>query len=622
MPTLGSILAHTQPDYRTGVPKPAPTGLGVFGRVLDDLTASVGPDSVEKVKTRAADEVYFTSEDTDEASTDATDASRHETALEVVDMDADESLPRVQSAEPAQPDLIETLAPLIAPALSTYAGQATRTVAPETGGAAGVEATQAGRCEYPDPSATVVQVRLANPAAIAPTEHVNAAATDPASTVWPDNGFRVLQAPIERMHVGTPMRLPDGPPSAETQSKSKVVESLAELPSKSVPAPAGKFDTEVSAPLGSIGEPFKLTPAEWRTFVQQPLSVRKSTHLDEITLQRLSGDPKPILSAPTLPVSQLSGSVPAVVTSPPISEAQTFVTASNPLPNLGFATQTSTLGLVAASSDSQPDMQDGPSVRVSGRLKGSDGLIDTFSRLIMPNVGPSASAAEAPTRVLRDKSAGDRLAAMPTPIEARASTTRTVLTATEQMPAPAVSSAVSLASAEVIESMSGLASTDEVMTDRLPMEATVASLNRSVLIAPTSSTSSLTQPAVQSVAEAAVQLKNGQTEIALSPEELGRVSIRMTQTDGGLVVLLTVERDDTQALLRRHASDLADSLRAAGLGEAQIDFADRDDRKGEPTMRPSETSADFDPAEQDSTTSPQSRPASPGGIADRIDIRM
>ena len=133
--------------------------------------------------------------------------------------------------------------------------------------------------------------------------------------------------------------------------------------------------------------------------------------------------------------------------------------------------------------------------------------------------------------------------------------------------------------------------------------------------------STASRPAVQTVSDAAVQLKSGQTEIALSPEELGRVSIRMTQTDTGLVVLLTVERDETHALLRKHVTELADSLHAAGLGEAQIDFSDRRGQKMHDggLHEGGDSAAEALPV---ATLELAERGTGSPGVADRIDIRM
>ena len=93
------------------------------------------------------------------------------------------------------------------------------------------------------------------------------------------------------------------------------------------------------------------------------------------------------------------------------------------------------------------------------------------------------------------------------------------------------------------------------------------------------------RPVLHAIAEASIKAQDGTIELRLSPEELGRVRISMSQNDLGISVVLNVERDDTLALLRRHASELSASLREAGLGEATIEFAGRDQNLSQDSQR-------------------------------------
>ena len=93
------------------------------------------------------------------------------------------------------------------------------------------------------------------------------------------------------------------------------------------------------------------------------------------------------------------------------------------------------------------------------------------------------------------------------------------------------------------------------------------------------------RPVLHLIAEATVKAQDGTIELRLSPEELGRVRISMSHHDLGISVILNVERDDTLALLRRHASELAAALRDAGLGEATVEFADRDQHPSQDSQR-------------------------------------
>lgn len=72
-----------------------------------------------------------------------------------------------------------------------------------------------------------------------------------------------------------------------------------------------------------------------------------------------------------------------------------------------------------------------------------------------------------------------------------------------------------------------------------------------------------------------VHRADGQTEVALSPEELGHVRLSMqadAQNPDRIIVILTFERPETLDLFRRHADQLADALRAAGYSGADISF--------------------------------------------------
>ena len=72
-----------------------------------------------------------------------------------------------------------------------------------------------------------------------------------------------------------------------------------------------------------------------------------------------------------------------------------------------------------------------------------------------------------------------------------------------------------------------------------------------------------------------VHRADGQTDVALSPEELGHVRLTMqadAQNPDRMVVMLTFERPETLDLFRRHADQLADALREAGFSGADISF--------------------------------------------------
>lgn len=71
------------------------------------------------------------------------------------------------------------------------------------------------------------------------------------------------------------------------------------------------------------------------------------------------------------------------------------------------------------------------------------------------------------------------------------------------------------------------------------------------------------------------QQADGTTEIALSPDELGSVRLRLeadARDPDRMIVHLAFDRPETMDLFRRHADQLADAIRSAGYAEAKLDF--------------------------------------------------
>lgn len=64
----------------------------------------------------------------------------------------------------------------------------------------------------------------------------------------------------------------------------------------------------------------------------------------------------------------------------------------------------------------------------------------------------------------------------------------------------------------------------------------------------------------------------GRIEIALAPEELGRMTIAVTGEGDGLRIAITADRPETLDLLRRHADQLLADLRQGGMGGALLSF--------------------------------------------------
>lgn len=119
----------------------------------------------------------------------------------------------------------------------------------------------------------------------------------------------------------------------------------------------------------------------------------------------------------------------------------------------------------------------------------------------------------------------------------------------------------------------------ESQETRLPTEA-------SGLAGPGASTSSggLTAPGpaqalsapVAQLAAALLVAGPDTIELALSPEELGKVRLQLQvdgQDPGRMVVMLSFERPETMDLFRRHADQLAEVIRSAGYDSVDIGFS-------------------------------------------------
>lgn len=84
----------------------------------------------------------------------------------------------------------------------------------------------------------------------------------------------------------------------------------------------------------------------------------------------------------------------------------------------------------------------------------------------------------------------------------------------------------------------------------------------------------LARHVAQQLAVTITQTAGQPTEIALNPEELGRVRMSMSLTDGALMLHINAERPETADLLRRHIDTLAQEFRSLGYNDISFDFGD------------------------------------------------
>jgi len=104
------------------------------------------------------------------------------------------------------------------------------------------------------------------------------------------------------------------------------------------------------------------------------------------------------------------------------------------------------------------------------------------------------------------------------------------------------------------------------------------------------------------MADVLVRNPGSPVEIALDPEELGRVHMVMSTSETGVTLAITTERVETQDLMRRHIDQLANELRRLGYDNISFEFSshgrggsDQSDRRApstpalEPTQPETET---------------------------------
>lgn len=117
--------------------------------------------------------------------------------------------------------------------------------------------------------------------------------------------------------------------------------------------------------------------------------------------------------------------------------------------------------------------------------------------------------------------------------------------------------------------------------------------------------------------EALIRQAGHQVEVALNPEELGRVRIALTTLDSGINIAITAERPETLDLMRRYIEQLEAEFRQLGYENIGFEFSDGDahssKQSGSASQRASgQMTDDIDP------TPPLPKPAQVNGV----DIRL
>ncbi|MDO5631690.1 MAG: flagellar hook-length control protein FliK [Paracoccus sp. (in: a-proteobacteria)] len=126
-------------------------------------------------------------------------------------------------------------------------------------------------------------------------------------------------------------------------------------------------------------------------------------------------------------------------------------------------------------------------------------------------------------------------------------------------------------------------------------------------------------PAIaRQIAQAAVTLREGEIELALAPEELGRLRLRIMRTDGGAAVTVWFERPEVLEAARRHLDLLMQDLQDSGFESPLLDLRSESDRE-----TADQGGDDEQPALERATVPLADKPSQPTRLSDRpLDIRV
>jgi hypothetical protein len=123
------------------------------------------------------------------------------------------------------------------------------------------------------------------------------------------------------------------------------------------------------------------------------------------------------------------------------------------------------------------------------------------------------------------------------------------------------------------------------------------------------------------IGEAITRFPDQPVEIALSPEELGRVRMVIAMSDGALTLQITAERSETLELMRRHAEQLAQDFRQLGFDRLDFRFGGEAGGQSQPSEPPSDVQKTDLPAAQPAAALAQA-PRGPVASGRNLDIRL
>ncbi|WP_165759838.1 flagellar hook-length control protein FliK [Falsiruegeria litorea] len=114
----------------------------------------------------------------------------------------------------------------------------------------------------------------------------------------------------------------------------------------------------------------------------------------------------------------------------------------------------------------------------------------------------------------------------------------------------------------------------------------------------------------------------GTVDIALNPEELGRVRMAIAAGESTVAISIVAERPETLELMRRHADLLIEEFRNLGYGDIEFEFSDGSsasgDSAGHAPNDDSHANKGIEPEMSAPSTSPPNRPVQQSGLDMRL----
>lgn len=106
--------------------------------------------------------------------------------------------------------------------------------------------------------------------------------------------------------------------------------------------------------------------------------------------------------------------------------------------------------------------------------------------------------------------------------------------------------------------------------------------------APRENSSALARQAAIQIAAAVQHRPDGVTEVALNPQELGRVQMTLRLHENSVTMVIVAERFETGEMMRRHVDQLAQEFRAMGFTSVNFEFGGQSPRQGQERAQPKE----------------------------------